>query len=255
MSTTTVDLPSRVAFVNMKDGSVFYDCHPAEARYAIQVIDDAREKGEIKISFEELEQEIKYAIKLALTPREELSLDRTPIHEPDGSTREITEDERSVIHQTKTVITRGIHAHLLSDGMAELEKRDLRVTHIVMNAKSYAWLRKWDRDCLEIETKSWRMKCGVMANLWGAVIVVSRTCPENFLGLVAYEPGDKGGIEDSYRMELEMEEDDGYMKYGPYWRPILSDDMNVVEKMDIIMEHMKALRGEMKMVPQSKVKK
>lgn len=69
-------------------------------------------------------------------------------------------------------------ANALADAFGEIERSDLRVANVFMNAKDYKDLRKWDRDTLDIETQAVLLKTGLMATIWGAKIIVSRIVPE-----------------------------------------------------------------------------
>ena len=66
---------------------------------------------------------------------------------------------------------------VLSDAFGLVERHDLRVARVYMNARDYADLRKFGRDILDIETQATLLKTGLMATLWGAQIVVSRLVP------------------------------------------------------------------------------
>jgi hypothetical protein len=66
---------------------------------------------------------------------------------------------------------------VLSDAFGLIERHDLRVARVYMNARDYADLRKFGRDILDIETQATLLKTGLMATLWGAQIIVSRLVP------------------------------------------------------------------------------
>lgn len=65
----------------------------------------------------------------------------------------------------------------LSDAFAEIEKHDLRVARIFMNARDYSDVRKWGRDQLDPVNQKSLFDTGLMAMLWGAEIIVSRVVP------------------------------------------------------------------------------
>jgi len=65
----------------------------------------------------------------------------------------------------------------LADAFANIERWDLRVARIFMNAKDYTDIRKFGRDILDIETQAVLLKTGLMAYIWGAQIIVSRIVP------------------------------------------------------------------------------
>lgn len=75
-------------------------------------------------------------------------------------------------------VTGNLTANALADAFANVERTDLRVATVFMNAKDYADLRKFDRDTLDIETQATLLKTGLMATLWGAKLVVSRIVTE-----------------------------------------------------------------------------
>jgi HK97 family phage major capsid protein len=75
-------------------------------------------------------------------------------------------------------VTGNLTANALADAFANIERSDIRVATVFLNAKDYADLRKWDRDTLDIETQAVLLKTGLMATLWGAKLIVSRIVPE-----------------------------------------------------------------------------
>jgi hypothetical protein len=81
----------------------------------------------------------------------------------------------------------------LADAFAEIERHDLRVARIFMNAVDYADIRKFGRDILDIESQASLLKTGLQATLWGAQIITSRLVPAGFVYLCA-EPENFGRI-------------------------------------------------------------
>jgi len=69
---------------------------------------------------------------------------------------------------------------VLADAFAEIERHDLRVARIFMNATDYADIRKFGRDILDIESQANLLKTGLQATLWGAQIITSRLVPVGF---------------------------------------------------------------------------
>lgn len=69
-------------------------------------------------------------------------------------------------------------ANALADAFSAIERNDIRVAYVFMNAKDFSDFRKWDRDTLDMETQASLLKTGLVANIWGAQIVVSRIVPE-----------------------------------------------------------------------------
>jgi len=82
---------------------------------------------------------------------------------------------------------------VLADAFAEIERHDLRVARIYMNAVDYADIRKWGRDILDIESQAVLLKTGLQATVWGAQIITSRLVPAGFIYLCC-EPETFGRI-------------------------------------------------------------
>jgi len=74
-----------------------------------------------------------------------------------------------------------INSSVLADAFAEIERHDLRVARIYMNARDYGDIRKFGREILDIEAQATLLKSGLMATLWGAQIIVSRLVPAGFV--------------------------------------------------------------------------
>jgi len=70
-----------------------------------------------------------------------------------------------------------ISGAVLADAFALIERWDLRVARVYMNARDYADIRKFGRDILDIETQAVLLKTGLMGVIYGAQIVVSRLVP------------------------------------------------------------------------------
>jgi len=66
---------------------------------------------------------------------------------------------------------------VLADAFSLIERHDLRVARVYMNARDYADLRKFGRDILDIEAQATLLKTGLMATLWGAQVITSRLVP------------------------------------------------------------------------------
>lgn len=79
--------------------------------------------------------------------------------------------------EMKTVL-RPLTVSDLADLFAQVERRDVRVEVILMNAKVYTDVRKWGRDTLRMETKKEELQKGLMACTWGAYIMVNNKVPD-----------------------------------------------------------------------------
>jgi len=84
-----------------------------------------------------------------------------------------------------------ISPSVLADAFAEVERHDLRVARIYMNAVDYADIRKFGRDILDIESQATLLKTGLQATLWGAQIITSRLVPAGYVYICA-EPENFG---------------------------------------------------------------
>jgi hypothetical protein len=82
---------------------------------------------------------------------------------------------------------------ILADAFAEIERHDLRVARIYLNATDYADIRKFGRDVLDIESQAQLWKTGLMSTGWNAQFVVSRLVPAGVVYLCA-EPEHFGRI-------------------------------------------------------------
>jgi hypothetical protein len=70
-----------------------------------------------------------------------------------------------------------ISGAVLADAFALIERHDLRVARVFMNARDYADIRKFGRDILDIESQRELLRTGLQATLWGAQIITSRLVP------------------------------------------------------------------------------
>jgi len=70
-----------------------------------------------------------------------------------------------------------ISGAVLADAFSLIERHDLRVARVYMNARDYADIRKFGRDILDIESQRDLLKTGLQATLWGAQIITSRLVP------------------------------------------------------------------------------
>jgi HK97 family phage major capsid protein len=70
-----------------------------------------------------------------------------------------------------------LNGAVLADAYALIERHDLRVARVYMNARDYADVRKFGRDILDIESQATLLKTGLQATLWGAQVITSRLVP------------------------------------------------------------------------------
>lgn len=84
-------------------------------------------------------------------------------------------------------VTAPITPSVLADAFADVERHDLRVARLYMNAVDYTDVRKFGRDILDIESQRVLLNTGLQANLWGAQVIVSRRVPAGY-AYVCSEP-------------------------------------------------------------------
>jgi len=70
-----------------------------------------------------------------------------------------------------------ISGAVLADAFGRIERHDLRVARVFMNAQDYTDIRKFGRDILDIESQAALLKTGLQGTIWGAKIVTSRIVP------------------------------------------------------------------------------
>jgi HK97 family phage major capsid protein len=70
-----------------------------------------------------------------------------------------------------------LSASAIADAFASIERHDLRVARIFMNATDYADIRKFGDNILDRETQRDLLKTGLMGEIYGAQIIVSRLVP------------------------------------------------------------------------------
>lgn len=101
----------------------------------------------------------------------------------------------------------------LADSFAEVERHDLVVARLFMNATDYADVRKFGRDLLDQESQAALLATGQMANLWGAKIMISRVVPPGFVYTLA-EPEYVGRIPVRTELTVISADDPGSRRIG-----------------------------------------
>ncbi len=97
---------------------------------------------------------------------------------------EFCQERVKVVKTFKTAISR-ITPTLLIDAFAKVEYQDCRVNAVLMNAVDYADVRKWGRDLVDFETLTGNLQKGIMAMIWGAMIVVNRRIPTGTIAVLS----------------------------------------------------------------------
>jgi len=76
---------------------------------------------------------------------------------------------------------------IIADAFGEIEQYGIGVARIFMNAKDHADLRKFGRDTLDLQQQGALFNTGVMSQIWGAQVLVSRVVQPG----VAYIVGER----------------------------------------------------------------
>jgi Phage capsid family. len=85
------------------------------------------------------------------------------------------DSDPAIIRRTATVSELDIE--VMAEGFVMIERSDLRMANVLMNAREYSDIRRYGRDQLNINTHSSELRQGLMGSLWGAQITVSRAIP------------------------------------------------------------------------------
>ena len=94
-------------------------------------------------------------------------------------------DTASAAVNPVTIATGGLTRDSLATAFREVEKHDLVVTKIVMNAQAFADLRKWGRNEVDPVTQHEILQTGVFGHLWTADILLSKKVPLNTVTVCA----------------------------------------------------------------------
>ena len=151
-----IEIPERVAFVNIKTGNVFFDCHPAEARTAMNAVKKLRL--------------IKQNPDLLL---EESTLNK----QKEAILNDKTQPEIYTHSAPAWTATSIITVVLLNSIFARIEQEDYKVTAMFMNSIRFADIRNfgkaiYDEYDWDIDLQDWKNDMRIEGRLWGALIVV-----------------------------------------------------------------------------------
>lgn len=89
------------------------------------------------------------------------------------------------IQVIQEVPTEPLTKALLRNAFSEIEKNDLVVTKIVMNAAKFADIRAWDSNDVDPVTQHEVLQTGLFGHLWTADILVSKKCPVDTVFVLA----------------------------------------------------------------------
>lgn len=84
-----------------------------------------------------------------------------------------------------TISNGGLTRKALTEAFKEVEKHDLVVTKIVMNATSFADIRAWGQAEFDPVTQHEVLQTGLFGHLWTADILISKKVPQNTVYVLA----------------------------------------------------------------------
>lgn len=82
----------------------------------------------------------------------------------------------------RTILTPAV----LAEHFASVERKDQRVERVWMNSYTFADIRKWGRDIMDVESQMIFLKRGIMGRVWGGTTVcITRTIKPGFIVLIS----------------------------------------------------------------------
>ena len=94
-------------------------------------------------------------------------------------------DAASTAVNTPTISAGGLTRDSLASAFREVEKHDLAVSKIVMNAQAFADIRKWGQNEFDPVTQHSMLQTGSFGHLWTAEILISKKVPLNTVYVLA----------------------------------------------------------------------
>ena len=148
-----LEIPDRVVFMNIKTGSVFFDCNPAEARVAQKSVKRFRlsvASGDYEKRAEEIQQQLREGIKKI--------------------------DDVSVKH---IVISTGgqLTLNALNQGVAQLEQDGYEIDTVFLSPMRHADVRNFGTSIYDEPNELYQEITGVKKIIWDMDIYVTREVP------------------------------------------------------------------------------
>ena len=81
-----------------------------------------------------------------------------------------------IVEELSTRLSK-VSPELLLDLFKPVEGKEKRVNALLMNAITYSEMRKWGRDFLEVINDIDEIRHGIMAYMWGALVIVTKKAP------------------------------------------------------------------------------
>ena len=139
-----IEIPPRVIFLNIKDGNVFFDCSPVEARAAIDEIKRFRES---KTTIPKIKERVE---KMTLA---------------------VTSYKKKPFVLTGRMAG-GFTICNLNSCFSMLEKENRVVNGLFVNAITFAEIRNWGRNIYDEASSYEKLETGVFGRIWNADIIV-----------------------------------------------------------------------------------
>jgi len=162
--TTKLQTPERVAFLNIQNGHIFFDCNPTEARLAVKHVEHIRQQGEFKVLYETKSQIVNKVTTSARKSR--------------ARWIPLLKDETYKRRVPLTLST-------INEMFVELEKWDYMVSEIIMGPTMYGDIRDFGKSVVDFETQKVVLAIGIFATIFTADILVRKWVKENGIILVS----------------------------------------------------------------------
>jgi hypothetical protein len=156
---------NRVAFVNIANGNIFFDCSPVEARRAKKYIESERLLGRHEVIKESVDYILNYISA--------------------NDIKTITFDDICKVNDSNCGLTQQALNYYLSN----LEMEDCFVEFIVVCPQDYSAIRKYD-NIVEFYSTDVINTSGVFCTVWGAEVIVSNKCEKNCLYVISHAQKD-----------------------------------------------------------------
>lgn len=154
-----IKIPVRVIFLNTSNGEVFFDCSPHEARIAKEEIERFRISGK---SFKKHIEDVNIVKNAVFSYR--------------GRAKRLK-------NLDNTLLT----LNSLNLAFVEIEKKDLLVDYIFMNAIDYATIRNFGKSVYSEASYQEVKELGILGEIFNAKIIVNSKIRVGNLFLVSYE--------------------------------------------------------------------
>jgi hypothetical protein len=162
------ELAPRIAFIDITTSKIFFDCHPAEARLAINAIKDLRK-----------------------------NVDRTAESAVDLHYRNIVDGWVSRIMNVAVAgdpIAEFTPDNLNRSSYFKIENLGCVVSHLVMDVYTFSIIREWGKAFYEEQSDFHWLRAGRFGWLWTADIIVRKSAGPKFFYIASLSVEEKDDI-------------------------------------------------------------